>query len=210
MGAYVGPTLDSVEEDACESRGRSYPPWAYEQHGPCCWGRCSLSVGPCESQAEKEIVTLGTLSVSPIERVGTYVSSKEWNELISDADTVYHLQGGILKYLEEVPKTECLWDKECFVFDKRVSVEHGLVQGTHKLCYGCKKPVSDAYMESPEWEYAISCPYCYISKSKEEKERERARQRQFETWGIIGGPDKGHKPNKTGKKKFDKQMLNST
>lgn len=107
---------------------------------------------------------------------------------------VYHLKGGILKYLEEVPETDSMWEGECFVFDKRVSVEHGLVPGTFKLCYGCKQPVSDEDMEAPEWEYGVSCPYCYSSKSEEEKERARARQRQFETWGIIGGPDKGRRP----------------
>ncbi|KAJ0753078.1 putative Rhodanese-like domain, tRNA uridine(34) hydroxylase [Helianthus annuus] len=110
---------------------------------------------------------------------------------------VYHLQGGILKYLEEVPKTESLWEGECYVFDKRVSVKHGLVPGDFKLCYGCKKPVSDADMESPEWEYGVTCPYCYASKSEEEKERARARQRQFKEWGVIGGPDKGRKPFKS-------------
>lgn len=99
-----------------------------------------------------------------------------------------------MKYLEEVPESESLWEGECFVFDKRVSVGHSLVQGTFKLCYGCKQPVSDADMESPEWEYGVSCPYCYSSKSDEEKERARARQRQFEAWGIIGGPDKGRRP----------------
>lgn len=52
-------------------------------------------------------------------------------------------------------------------------------------------------MESPEWEYAVSCPYCFASKSEEEKERARARQSQFERWGIIGGPDKGRRPPKT-------------
>ncbi|CAN0877198.1 Rhodanese-like domain-containing protein 7 [Linum grandiflorum] len=109
-------------------------------------------------------------------------------------EEVYHLEGGILKYLEEVPESESLWEGECFVFDKRVSVEHGLAQGTFKLCYGCKQPVSDADMEAPEWEYAVSCPYCYSSKSEEEKDRARARQRQFETWGVIGGPDKGRRP----------------
>ncbi|KAF1890029.1 hypothetical protein Lal_00025360 [Lupinus albus] len=107
---------------------------------------------------------------------------------------VYHLEGGILKYLEEVPETESLWEGECFVFDKRVSVEHGLVPGNFKLCYGCKQPVSDADMEAPEYEYGVSCPYCFSQKSEEEKERARARQRQFERWGIIGGPDKGRRP----------------
>ncbi|KAF8028203.1 hypothetical protein BT93_E0951 [Corymbia citriodora subsp. variegata] len=121
------------------------------------------------------------------EKASSFLLSKGFKE-------VYHLKGGILKYLEEVPKSESLWEGECFVFDKRVSVEHGLAQGTFNLCYGCKKPVSDADMESTEWEYGVSCPYCYSSKSEEEKERARARQRQFETWGIIGGPHKGQRP----------------
>ncbi|KAI3508406.1 hypothetical protein L1887_23413 [Cichorium endivia] len=124
------------------------------------------------------------------EKASSFLLSKGFKE-------VYHLKGGILKYLEEVPKTESLWEGECFVFDKRVSVKEGLVPGNFKLCYGCKKPVSDADMESIKWEYGVTCPYCYDSKSEEEKERARARQRQFETWGVIGGPDKGRKPLKT-------------
>lgn len=114
------------------------------------------------------------------------------------------MEGGILKYLEEVPKTESLWQGECFVFDKRVSVDHGLVQGNFKLCYGCKQPVSDVDMEAPEFEYGVSCPHCFAQKSDEEKERARSRQRQFERWGIIGGPDKGRqqtrKPDSSGRK----------
>ena len=110
---------------------------------------------------------------------------------VLNLDQVYHLEGGILKYLEEVPKQESLWEGECFVFDKRVSVDHGLTQGTFKLCYGCKQPVSDADMEASEWEFGVSCPYCYSSKSEEEKERARARQRQFESCGVI---DKGRRP----------------
>lgn len=69
-----------------------------------------------------------------------------------------------------------------------------MAQGNFKLCYGCKQPVSDADMESPEYEYGVSCPYCFAQKSEEEKERARARQSQFERWGIIGGPDKGRRP----------------
>nr|CAB3465625.1 unnamed protein product [Digitaria exilis] len=123
------------------------------------------------------------------EKASSFLLSKGYKE-------VYHLEGGILKYLEEIPKAESLWEGECFVFDKRVSVEHGLAQGNHKLCYGCKQPVSDEDMESPEWEYGVSCPYCFATKSEEEKERARARQRQFETWGVIGGPDKGRSPKR--------------
>ena len=112
---------------------------------------------------------------------------------------VYHLKGGILKYLEEIPKPESLWEGECFVFDKRVSVEHGLSQGSFKLCYGCKQPVSEEDMASSQWEQGVSCPHCFASKSTEEKERARARQRQFEAWGVIGGPDKGRRsPSRSG------------
>ncbi|CAO2816067.1 unnamed protein product [Amaranthus hypochondriacus] len=124
------------------------------------------------------------------EKASSYLLSKGFKE-------VYHLKGGILKYLEEVPKSKSLWEGECFVFDKRVSVDHGLAQGTHKLCYGCKQPISDADMESAEYEYGVSCPYCFSKKSEEEKERARARQRQFEAWGVIGGPDKGRRPTQS-------------
>ncbi|GJM88276.1 hypothetical protein PR202_ga04317 [Eleusine coracana subsp. coracana] len=123
------------------------------------------------------------------EKASSFLLSKGFKE-------VYHLEGGILKYLEEIPKAESLWEGECFVFDKRVSVDHGLAQGTHKLCYGCKQPISDEDMKSPEWEYGVSCPYCFATKSEVEKERARARQRQFETWGVIGGPDKGRSPKR--------------
>ncbi|KAM7277157.1 hypothetical protein ACFE04_019023 [Oxalis oulophora] len=123
------------------------------------------------------------------EKASSFLLNKGFQE-------VYHLEGGILKYLEEVPKSDSLWEGECFVFDKRVTVDHGLVPGSFKLCYGCKKPVSDADMESPEWELGVTCPYCYSSKSEEEKDRARARQRQFEAWGVIGGPDKGRRPVK--------------
>ncbi|MCL7050196.1 hypothetical protein MKW94_029247 [Papaver nudicaule] len=133
------------------------------------------------------------------EKASSFLMSKGIEE-------VYHLKGGILKYLEEVPETESLWEGECFVFDKRVSVEHGLAQGTFKLCYGCKQPVSDADMEAPEWEYGVSCPYCFSSKSEEEKDRARARQRQFETWGVIGGPDKGRRPSSISNQQLPKSV----
>ncbi|KAL4291769.1 hypothetical protein GQ457_14G017800 [Hibiscus cannabinus] len=274
----------SAEQEAIHHGHSSSSPLAAGEDAPFRWDHVRVKL-------KKEIVTLGMPDVSPIEKVGKYVSPKDWNALISDPDTVvidvrnnyetrigmfkgavdpcttafrefpswvgdqfqpddadveqakvregsdesinkdaespkqkmpkrvamyctggircekassfmlskgfdevYHLKGGILKYLEEIPKTESLWEGECFVFDKRVAVEHGLVQGNFKLCYGCKQPVSDADMEAPEWEYGVSCPYCYSTKSEEEKERARARQRQFEAWGVIGGPDKGRRP----------------
>ncbi|KAK2376260.1 Aldo-keto reductase str7 [Trifolium repens] len=277
----VSPEEEAIHQDYHGHSASS--PLAAGEDVPFRWDHVRVKL-------KKEIVTLGMPTISPMEKVGKYISPKEWNSLISDPDTVvidvrnnyetrigkfkgavdpcttsfrefpswveerfelartdaehpkvdvnqsdqnaeketenpkhlprvamyctggircekasslllskgfkevYHLEGGILKYLEEVPERQSLWEGECFVFDKRVSVEHGLAPGNFKLCYGCKQPVSDADMESPEYEYGVSCPYCFAQKSEEEKERARARQKQFERWGIIGGPDKGRRP----------------
>jgi UPF0176 protein len=74
---------------------------------------------------------------------------------------VYHLKGGILKYLEEVPPEESLWQGECFVFDERVAVKHGLAEGSHIMCRSCGHPLSQEDKASPHYEEMISCPYCY-------------------------------------------------
>lgn len=73
---------------------------------------------------------------------------------------VYHLKGGILKYLEDVPDEESLWQGECFVFDQRVAVRESLALGTHEMCQGCGHPISDADKTSPQYQEGISCPYC--------------------------------------------------
>ena len=96
-----------------------------------------------------------------------------------------------MKYLEETPPAESLWEGECFVFDKRVTVCHALKQGSYGLCYACKKPVNATDMESPLWEEGVSCPYCFHRKSAAEKTRARARHNQFLRFGVIGGPDNG-------------------
>jgi UPF0176 protein len=95
-------------------------------------------------------------------------------------DEVYHLEGGILKYLETVSPEESQWDGTCFVFDERVSVDHGLTPGTHKLCRGCRMPLEDGAMESPLFELGVSCPRCHASTSELQKNRARERQRQWE------------------------------
>lgn len=179
---------------------------------------------------KKEIVTIGLPEIDPSDRVGTYVSPKEWNALISDPEVtlidtrndyevgigtfkgaqnpktasfrqfpdyvlnhldpnqhkkvalfctggircekassfmkaqgfqeVYHLKGGILKYLEEVPEDESLWQGECFVFDQRIAVTHGLALGTHEMCRNCGHPISESDKTSPDYQEGISCPYC--------------------------------------------------
>ncbi|BAZ13086.1 rhodanese domain-containing protein [Calothrix sp. NIES-4071] len=196
---------------------------------------------------KKEIVTLG-LPVNPTSQVGTYVSAKDWNAVISDPDVVvidtrndyevkigsfkgainpetasfrefpdyvrhhldpkkhkkvamfctggircekassymlsqgfeqvYHLEGGILKYLEEVPQQESLWSGECFVFDERIAVQHGLEQGTHDMCVGCGHPINDQDKLSPHYEEGICCHHCYDTLTPEKRAGLEEKRRQ--------------------------------
>jgi UPF0176 protein len=198
---------------------------------------------------KSEIVTLGLPEVDPNEKVGTYVTPQEWNELISDPEVtvidtrndyevsigtfkraenpqtttfrefpdyvrheldpnqhkkvalfctggircekassfmlsqgfaeVYHLKGGILKYLEEVPSEESLWEGECFVFDERVAVRHGLEAGSYDMCQSCGRPISAADKASPKYEEGITCPYCFDSLTEEKRVRQQEKKRQF-------------------------------
>ena len=93
---------------------------------------------------------------------------------------VYHLQGGILKYLEVVPPEDSLWQGECFVFDERVSVGHGLQAGPHQLCRCCRQPLPEGALYAPEFELGVSCPRCYANTSPAQKDGARERQRQWE------------------------------
>ncbi len=89
---------------------------------------------------------------------------------------VYHLKGGILRYLEEVPPEASLWQGECFVFDQRVAVQHGLALGNHEMCLSCGHPIAEADKASPDYEAGISCPYCFAELSPEKRRRQAARQ----------------------------------
>ena len=114
------------------------------------------------------------------EKASSYLLSKGFKE-------VYHLKGGILKYLEEVPAEESLWKGECFVFDERVTVKEGLEIGNYELCYACGHPISETDKASPHYEPVISCPYCYKELTPEKKARQinRQRQREFEQNNSI-------------------------
>ena len=106
---------------------------------------------------------------------------KSTNYLLGLGETeVYHLKGGILKYLEDVPAEESLWDGECFVFDGRVSVGHGLVEGPHELCHACRRPILPADKTRPEYEAGVSCHQCIDETSDARKERFRERQKQVD------------------------------
>ncbi|SEH96778.1 UPF0176 protein [Rheinheimera pacifica] len=199
---------------------------------------------------KKEIVTMGVEGINPAHIVGTYVKGDDWNQLISDPDTilidtrndyevaigtfknainpntttfrefpqwaaenldktkhkkvamfctggircekstaflkeqgfdeVYHLDGGILKYLEEMPAQNSLWQGECFVFDQRVAVKHGLEQGSYDQCYACRMPLSTAEMASEHYVKGLSCPHCHDKTTDEQKAAFAERQRQVE------------------------------
>ncbi|MEM7798230.1 MAG: rhodanese-related sulfurtransferase [Chloroflexota bacterium] len=197
---------------------------------------------------KKEIVTIGMPEIDPIERVGTYVEPKAWNDLIQDPDVtvidtrndyefgvgtferalnpetfsfrefpeyvknnlspkthkkvamfctggircekatslllgmgfeeVYHLKGGILKYLEEVPQEESLWQGECFVFDDRVTVDHHLEPGSYKMCFACKMPLSLEETKHPSYQEGVSCQHCIDDTTAEKRERFAERHKQ--------------------------------
>ena len=198
---------------------------------------------------KKEIVTMKQPDVDPTAAVGRYVDAADWNEVISDPNTVVidtrndyevaigtfdgaidpktksfgefpvwwqenrdqfegkrvamfctggircekstnyligqgaedvvHLKGGILKYLENVPEEESLWQGDCFVFDGRVSVGHGLKEGPHLVCYGCRRPILPEDRDRPEYEDGVSCHLCAHETTDDQKARFRERQRQL-------------------------------
>jgi UPF0176 protein len=93
---------------------------------------------------------------------------------------VYHLKGGILRYLEEVPEEDSSWEGECFVFDERVAVDHRLEKGHYEQCFACRHPVSATDMASPDYRPGISCPHCIDQRSEEQRQRSAERQHQID------------------------------
>lgn len=216
---------------------------------------------------KKEIVTMGVEGIDPKQVVGTYVTPKDWNRLISDPevllidtrndyeyqvgtfknainpntdsfrefpqyvkdhldpekhkkiamfctggircekstaylkergfDEVYHLKGGILKYLEEIPEHETLWQGECFVFDERVTVNFRLEKGGYNQCNACRMPITEVDETSLTYEKGVSCPYCYDKKTAEQKQRFAEREKQMELAKQRGEPHIGSDAAKT-------------
>ncbi len=198
---------------------------------------------------KKELITLRKPEANPLERVGTYVTPEEWNDLINDPDVilvdtrndyetkvgifdgaidpdmkiftefpewveknldpakdkkvamfctggircekasaymlahgfenVYHLKGGILKYLETIPADESKWKGECFVFDQRVSVGHELKEGDWVVCHACREPLSAAEIQRKEYEKGVSCHHCIDTLTPEKEKGLRDRQRYY-------------------------------
>jgi UPF0176 protein len=109
-------------------------------------------------------------------------------------EEVYHLEGGILKYLEEVDQPDSLWQGECFVFDNRVSVKQGLEPGEYALCHGCRWPITDADRQSDKYEEGVSCPACHDTLTDEQRQRFRDRQKQIELARQRNVPHVGAPP----------------
>lgn len=99
-------------------------------------------------------------------------------------ENVYHLHGGILKYLECIPADQSKWEGECFVFDKRVAVGHGLEEGDHKLCFGCRMPLNPEDLKSDAYEPGVSCPHCIEKLTEERAHMLRHRQGQLREHDI--------------------------
>ena len=92
---------------------------------------------------------------------------------------IYQLKGGILNYLKKIKNNESLWRGECFVFDNRITVKHGLITGTYSMCSGCRKPIRSKDKKSKKFEEGVSCDNCHDNLTKNQKERFRMRQKQI-------------------------------
>ena len=101
-------------------------------------------------------------------------------------DQVHHLEGGILKYLETVPEAESLWQGECFVFDERVAIGHGLAPGSHTLCRGCRMPLGPEDRASPHYVEGVCCAGCHGTRTEAQREGAAERQRQMEIAARLG------------------------
>ena len=95
-------------------------------------------------------------------------------------EEVYHLQGGILKYLETVPQADSMWQGECFVFDNRVSVDHNLEKGAYDQCHACRLPITEEDKQSDKYIRGVSCPSCYDKKTEKQRKRFAERERQVQ------------------------------
>ncbi|MCM8527184.1 MAG: rhodanese-related sulfurtransferase [Lentisphaeraceae bacterium] len=111
-------------------------------------------------------------------------------------EEVYHLKGGILKYLEDVPKEDSLWEGECFVFDDRVAVNHDLEKGKYDQCHACRFPITEEEKQDERYIQGVSCPRCYDSTSEEQKARYAEREKQMRLAEERGEAHIGHEVTK--------------
>ena len=108
-------------------------------------------------------------------------------------EQVFHLEGGILKYLETIPEEQSLWHGECFVFDERVSVDHNLKPGHYELCRACRHPINERDKTSPHFQEGVACPHCYDQTNEDQRRRFAERQKQMELAAERQEPHLGAK-----------------
>ena len=113
------------------------------------------------------------------EKASVYLEKKGFNN-------VFQLKGGIINYLKKIKKNKSLWKGECYVFDNRISLKHGLVVGTYSMCSGCRKPISIKDKKSLKYEDGVSCPNCHDTLTNSQKERFRMRQKQINVAKKLG------------------------
>ena len=113
------------------------------------------------------------------EKAGVYLEKKGFKN-------VYQLKGGIINYLKKIKKNKSLWKGECYVFDNRISLKHGLTTGTYSMCSGCRKPISIIDKKSLKYEEGVSCPNCHDTLTNSQKERFRMRQKQINIAKKLG------------------------
>jgi len=139
---------------------RQFPKWVEKQLKPL-----------MEKQNKKKVAMFCTGGIR-CEKASSYLLQEGYEE-------VFQLQGGILKYLENIEPKNSLWEGECFVFDERVSIQHGLVEGNYSMCHACRMPIDDIDIKSKKYIEGISCPNCYDIHSDERKQRFTERQKQI-------------------------------
>ena len=139
---------------------RQFPKWVEENLKPL-----------MKKQNKKKVAMFCTGGIR-CEKASSYLLQEGFEE-------VFQLKGGILKYLENIEPKNSLWEGECFVFDERVSIQHGLVEGNYSMCHACRMPIDDKDIKSKKYIEGISCPNCYDIHSDETKQRFAERQKQI-------------------------------
>ena len=155
----IGTFQGSVDPETTSFR--EFPLWAEKQLKPL-----------MKKQNKKKVAMFCTGGIR-CEKASSYLLEEGFEE-------VFQLQGGILKYLENINLENSLWNGECFVFDDRVSIQHGLLEGNYSMCHACRMPIDDDDLKSNEYKEGISCPHCYGMHSEERKKRFAERQKQIE------------------------------
>lgn len=121
-------------------------------------------------------------------------------------DEVYHLQGGILKYLETVSEEQSMWEGECFVFDNRVSVNHALEKGSYDMCHGCRLPITEGDKKSEKYIQGVSCPHCFDKLSDEQRLRFMEREKQMQLAKSRGEEHIGSEVAGVSQRRKDKKI----